>query len=144
MDLIAGVVGSPVTVDRDLQERSYGEAEGRPHAWLCERSRPLPGVGERLHHDEGLAGAETRWQLAQRAHRSMERLLSSDAQHQIVVTHSGTVTFLIAAWIGVPLVSAGRADFPVRAGSITWLRRDPDSHTHQVCRLDDLNHLDPA
>ncbi|WP_407568288.1 hypothetical protein QK900_05760 [Arsenicicoccus dermatophilus] len=65
-------------------------------------------------------------------------------ERQIVVTHERTVTFVIAAWIGVPLGYAGRADFPVRPGSITRLRKDPHSHSRQPCRLDDTVHLDPV
>lgn len=73
-ETIAKRLGTSVTIDRDLREKSYGEAEGKDQSWLKERSIPLPEFGERLRHDEGIAGAETRMDLAIRAYRVMRRI----------------------------------------------------------------------
>ncbi|WP_277212565.1 histidine phosphatase family protein [Isoptericola croceus] len=140
-EVIASSLDTAVTLDPDLREKSFGEAEGKPQAWLRERSIPLPGEGERLNHDEGIAGAETRWQLAERCYRAMTRIMDSRAEDQIVVTHGGPTTLLIAAWIGMPIEAAGRVQFPTRSGSITMLRKDPRNFSHQVTRLNDVSHL---
>jgi 2,3-bisphosphoglycerate-dependent phosphoglycerate mutase len=64
-----------------------------------------------MRHDEGVPGAETKWDLAVRAYAAMERILASPAQHQIVITHGMAATFLLAAWIGMPLKAAGHVAF---------------------------------
>jgi|SRR5271165_6878140 len=66
---IANRLNTSLTIDRDLREKSHGEAEGKPQSWLKERSIPLPEFGERLRHDEGIDGAGTRMDLATRIRR---------------------------------------------------------------------------
>lgn len=140
-DMIGQALGTGVTTDRDLREKSFGEAEGKPQDWLRARDIPLPDNGERLHHDEGVEGAETRWQLAERSYRAMDRIIGSLSENHVVVTHGGPTTLLIAAWIGMPIQAAGRVQFPVRSGSITWLRKDPRNFSHQLAQLNDISHL---
>lgn len=140
-DMIGQALGIGVTTDPDLREKSFGEAEGKPQEWLRARTIPLPDDGERLRHDEGIEGAETRWQLAERSYRAMDRIIGSLAQNQVVVTHGGPTTLLIAAWIGMPIEAAGRVQFPVESGSITWLRKDPRNFSHQLAQLNDISHL---
>jgi probable phosphoglycerate mutase len=139
---VVGVrLGAGVRLDADLREKSYGEAEGRPKAWLAERFAPPPATGERLRHHEGVPGAETRWDLAVRAYAALDRILQSPVGHQVVVTHGGTVTFLLAAWIGMPIDAAGRVGFPVSPGSITVLHEDDHVHSRRIVRLNDTSHL---
>ena len=66
--VVADLLHVGLTPDAGLREKSYGEAEGRPQAWLDQRFVPPPRVGDRLHHDEGVAGAETRWSFATRVY----------------------------------------------------------------------------
>lgn len=140
-EAISNRLNTGVTIDPDLREKSYGAAEGKPQAWLRERSRPLPEFGERLRHDEGITGAETRLDLATRAYRVMERIQKSTGEHQVLVTHGGTTTLLIAAWIGMPLDASGLVHFQVSSGSISVLRKDPRNYSHQVVQLNDVTHL---
>lgn len=131
-----------LTIDADLREKSYGEAGGRPQAWLDARFVPPPRDGERLRHDEGVAGAETQLDLAVRAYAAMERVLGSAAEEQVIVTHGGTATYLFAAWIGMPVDAAGRVHFRVSSGGISLLREDDRYHSRQLARLDETGHLD--
>jgi 2,3-bisphosphoglycerate-dependent phosphoglycerate mutase len=140
-EIIAGRLGIGVTIDRDLREKSYGEAEGKPESWLMERVIPLPEFGERLRHDEGISGAESRMDLAERAYRVMGRIQDSPGERQILVTHGGTSTLLIAAWIGMPIDAAGLVHFQVSAGSISVLRRDSRNFSRQIAQLNDASHL---
>ncbi|WBQ02311.1 histidine phosphatase family protein [Kribbella sp. CA-293567] len=140
-EVVAARANTSITTDPDLREKSFGEAEGKPKEWLRARSVPLPDVGERLRHDEGIPGAETRMQLAERCYRALARILESPVEDQIVVTHGGPVTLLIAAWIGMPIEAAGRVQFPCASGSITTLRKDPRNFSHQLVQLNDVGHL---
>lgn len=138
---IGDLLGAPVTTDPGLREKSYGEAEGRPQVWLDERFVPPPPVGERMRHDEGIAGAETKWDLAVRVYAAVDRILESDREQQVVVTHGMAATFVLARWIGMPLAAAGQVSFPVRPGSITHLREDDFFHNRAIVSLGDVAHL---
>jgi 2,3-bisphosphoglycerate-dependent phosphoglycerate mutase len=140
-EIIARCFHTGLTTDPDLREKSFGEAEGKPSAWQRERIIPLPDLGDRLRHDEGIPGAETRMDLAERSYRAMARILRSSETNQIVVTHGGPATLLIAAWIEMPLEAAGRVQFRVSPGGITVLRKDPRNFSHQLVELNDVSHL---
>jgi 2,3-bisphosphoglycerate-dependent phosphoglycerate mutase len=134
-------LGVGVVLDADLREKSYGEAEGRPQAWLDARLIPPPAVGERMRHDDGVPGAETRWELAVRAYAALDRVLRSKVEHQVVVTHGGTATFLLAAWIGMPIDAAGLVGFQFSSGGITQLHEDDYLHSRRVVQLNDIGQL---
>lgn len=134
-ELIGERLGVTPVLDRRLREKSYGEAGGKPQAWLDGRFVPPPAVGERLGHDEGIPGAETKGAMAARVYAAMESILESACEHQIVVTHGGALTFVIAAWIRMPLESAGYVDFRGSSGSVTVLREDDYFHNRQVVTL---------
>nr|WP_231920281.1 histidine phosphatase family protein [Microlunatus soli] len=137
-------MGVDFRLDTDLREKSYGVAEGRPTEWLRQHQIPIPDVGDRLRHDEGIAGAETRMDLARRADAAMARLLAPPLQNEIVVTHGGTATLFLAAWIEMPIESAGRVQLGLNSGGITELGKNPWNHSHMIIRLNDTAHLDAA
>jgi len=134
-------LGVEPILDHRLREKSYGEAEGRPQEWLDERFVPPPAVGERLDHDEGVPGAETKGSCARRVYSAMEEILASDCAHQIVVTHGLAMSFVITSWIAMPLESLAYVSFRAPAGSITELREEDYFHNRQVVRLGDTGHL---
>ncbi|MFJ7084809.1 histidine phosphatase family protein [Streptomyces griseus] len=141
-DGVAELFGVRPVLDRRLREKSYGEAEGRPQEWLDRRFVPPPAVGERMDHDEGVRGAETKMVWARRVYAAMAEILSSPCEHQIVVTHGGSLTCVVASWIKMPIEAAGYAAFRAPAGSITTLREDDFFHNRQVAGLGDTRHLD--
>ncbi|WP_433544089.1 histidine phosphatase family protein (plasmid) [Streptomyces sp. CA-294286] len=138
---LAEVFGIAPVLDPRLREKSYGEAGGRPQEWLDRRFVPPPPVGERMDHDEGVRGAERKAQWAQRLYAAMDDILRSPCRHQIVVTHGGCLTFVVASWIRMPVESAGYAAFRASPGSITTLHEDDYFHNRQVVRLGDTRHL---
>ncbi|KZC94487.1 MULTISPECIES: histidine phosphatase family protein [Clavibacter] len=136
----ARVGGRPVAVP-ELREKSYGEGEGQPDAWFRERFVPPPAIGERMHHDEGLAGAETKAEWVARVYRGMGAVMADPAPHVVVVTHGGSGTFVIARWIGMPLTALDVVAFRLPAGSITHLVEDDVFHNRTVATLGDTAHL---
>ncbi|MEU8899533.1 histidine phosphatase family protein [Nocardia sp. NPDC048505] len=140
-EIIGERLGVPAILDARLREKSYGVAEGRPQRWLRERFVPPPALGERLGHDEGIAAAETMADAGRRAYAAMTAILARDCREQIVVTHGGTATFVIAAWLALPLEALGYARFQVASGSITELREDDYFHNRQLVRLGETAHL---
>lgn len=146
-EAIARTLGVAPVLLPDLREQSYGEAGGRPQAWLDERFVTPPVADDRrnsparLDHDAGIPGAETRRDLATRVYRAMEQITGRDCEHQVVVTHGGALTFVIAAWIRMPLDAAGYASFGSTSGGITHLREDDYFHNRQVVTLNAVDHL---
>lgn len=143
-EAVAALFDVKPTLDRRLREKSYGKAEGRPQDWLDRRFVPPPAVGERMDHDEGVDDAETKAQWAQRIYAAMDEILKRPCEHQIIVTHGGSLTFVLASWIKMPIESAGYANFRAPSGSITTLREDDFFHNRQVVSLGDTRHLDAA
>lgn len=142
----ASVIGNlfhvePV-LDCRLREKSYGEAEGRPQKWLEDRFVPPPVVGDRMQHNEGLPGAETRASFAHRIYMAMEAIMNSECEHQVIVTHGFAVTFALTSWIKMPIESVGYVNFRVASGSITALREDDFFHNRQIGSLNETQHLD--
>lgn len=141
-DQISDALATVVVPDRRLREKSYGTADGRPQSWLDERFIPPPAVGDRLDHDEGIPGAETKAAFAARVYAAMEAITARSAEFQVIVTHGFALTFIIAAWIRMPSESLGYTNFRSQPGSITTLRHDDYFHNRQVATLADTCHLD--
>ncbi|MEU9802445.1 histidine phosphatase family protein [Streptomyces sp. NPDC051000] len=139
---IGRLLGVEAALDPRLREKSYGEAEGRPQEWLDKRFVPPPATGDRMGHDEGIEGAETRAAFAGRIYEAMDGILRHPYEHQVIVTHGFALTFVVAAWIGMPLDSLGHVNFRVASGSITHLREDDFFHNRQLVRLGDTRHLE--
>lgn len=143
-DQISDALQTVVTADLRLREKSYGAAEGRPQRWLDERFVPPPATGDRLSHDEGIPGAETKAVFAARVYAAIEDITARTAERQVIVTHGFALTFVIAAWIRMPPASLGYVNFRSKSGSITTLREDDFFHNRQVSVLADTRHLDHA
>ena len=138
---IARVLGVEPVLWRDLRERSYGEAGGKPDAWLEARTVLAPKDGNRLDHRDGLAEAETKREFATRIYRAMDAIAASPCPVQVVVTHGYAVTFAIAAWIRMPLESVGWVNFRSSSGAISHLREDDRWFNRYLMSLSDTDHL---
>ena len=134
-EAIGESLGTDVITDPRLREKSYGIADGRPQSWLDARFVPPPRSGERLVHDEGITAAETKAGFAARVFAAMAEITAGDATHQVIVTHGFTLTFIIAAWIGMPLSAVGVVNFRAAPGSISTLHEDDYFHNRQLSVL---------
>lgn len=145
----ARVIGAEFGVEprysNALREKSYGVAEGRAQEWLDAGFLAPPAIGDRMNHDEGIDGAETRGQLGARVYAAVESILASPAPEIILVTHGFALTMVICAWIRMPLDAAGWASFRGVSGGISELIEDDFYHNRTVARLSDDRHLaDPT
>ncbi|MFB7223171.1 histidine phosphatase family protein [Streptomyces sp. NPDC056227] len=125
------------------EQRSLAAARERRNGAFRERLSEIstePGTV----HDEGVEGAETKAACAQRIYTAMDEILQNPCEHQIIVTYGGSLTFVVASWIKMPIESADYARFRAPSGSITTLREDDFFHNRQVVNLGDTRHLDSA
>lgn len=139
--IVGDLLHAKPILDRRLREKSYGEAEGRPQEWLDRRFVPPPVIGNRMEHDPGIRGAETKAVFARRVYAAMDAILESACDQQVVVTHGFAVTFVLASWIKMPIDSLGYVNFRAASGSITVLREDGYFHNRQIASLGDTHHL---
>ncbi|TDC73521.1 histidine phosphatase family protein [Streptomyces hainanensis] len=143
-DAVGQALGRKPVPHPGLREKSFGEAEGRPQAWLDQRFVPPPAVGDRMTYDEGVPGAEPNAAVARRVYAAMDEILRHPAEHQVVVTHGFALTFVVASWIGMPLDALDHVIFQARSGSITTLHEDDFHRSRRLTALGDVRHLDPA
>ena len=143
-EAIARLVCVPIQTTPDLREISYGEAEGKPQAWLDERFAHPPTLGNRMDHRVGIPGGETRREFAERVSRAVDRILTSLCPHQVVVTHGFAVTFVVAAWIRMPLDAAGSIAVQSTSGGITRLAEDDVFRNRAIIAVNETAHLDRA
>ncbi|XSG75278.1 histidine phosphatase family protein [Herpetosiphon llansteffanensis] len=138
--LIAHRLHSQVVLDQRLREMSYGAAEGRDQAWFDQQIVYPPQVAGRLDH-RVYPSSENRRELASRIYAAMATISSSAAQQLVIVTHGFAASFVIAAWLGMPLEALGSAAFQVNSGSISWLIQSAPFHNRTLASLNDTRHL---
>lgn len=140
-DAIATRLGVTARPLMQLREKSYGVGEGRLDAWFRERFVPPPARGERMNHDEGIDGAETKAEWVRRVYAGMETVLHDPAPQKVIVTHGGSATFVVARWMRVPLTALDVMSFHFDSGGITHLREDDYFHNRTLVTLNELSHL---
>jgi probable phosphoglycerate mutase len=138
-EIIAGDLGCTVTLSGDLRELSCGIGEGKPEAWLRERFVPAP-EDDRLDH-RNIEGAESKRELLTRIYRAMDAISTNDHSTHIIVTHGFAMTFVVAAWIRMPLRAAGYINLRSTSGGISHLQEDDFFHNRSVRFLNDSSHL---
>ena len=124
----------------DLREMSCGVAEGRPSGWLEERIVMPPREGNRLDH-RICDGAETRREVATRIYRFMHGLLEALPPSAVIVTHGGALTYVVSAFLGVPIEALGRVRYGANAGGLTRLEFDPEWGDRKLVSLNETAHL---
>lgn len=130
--------GVDVVLDPDLREQSYGVAEGHPPGTF-----PYTAAGggdDLLRHHDGVEGSETRLDVASRIYAAHERIETAGFERTVVVCHGGASSYVVTAWLGMPLLSVGAVRFGFRPGSITRLREKANGE-RWVEALADTSHL---
>jgi 2,3-bisphosphoglycerate-dependent phosphoglycerate mutase len=139
--VIGDVLGVQPVALAGLRGRCHGVADGRPRPWLDDHVAPPPDGADRLAHDDGIEGAETRLAWANRVYEAVDQVLASRCRTQVVVTHAGSLSYLVAAWFGIPVEATGRLALRPRPGSLTHLHEDDVRGDRQLLTLDDVSHL---
>ncbi|WP_228824564.1 histidine phosphatase family protein [Nocardia blacklockiae] len=139
--ILATTLDAAVSTDPRLREISFGEAEGRPNDWLARRQIPAPD-DDRLDHRGPIPGAETRREVATRVDACTRELMADTDYDHVVVTHGYALTFVITAWMRIPVQATGFASFATTPGAITHLRHDDYWRNRTLVSLADTAHLD--
>ena len=106
-----------------LRELGHGEAEGRPRRWLQEHRHPFPTSGDSLSY-QLCPGAEALSDCARRSYAAMAEILEASQENLIVVSHCFVLTYLVMAWLRVPLEGLGQSRLFAEPASLTLLSED--------------------
>ena len=139
-EAIAARLNAPISATSDLRELSYGSAGGKPGSWLDGRATFAAKDGPRLDHRD-IPDAESKRDVLTRIYRAMDAIVARPCATQIVVTHGYAMTFVVAAWIRMPLESAVWVNFKSSPGGITHLHEDDVLFNRYVMRLNDTAHM---
>jgi probable phosphoglycerate mutase len=67
--------------------------------------------------------------------------MESTPDTAVVVTHGFALTFVISAWLGVPIESLGSARYSAASGSLTMLEIDPEWGDRKLVSFNETTHL---
>lgn len=122
-EIIGGILGKDVSLDKGFREMRYGVIEGKPQEWIKSLEIPVPSDEERLDF-RAYEGSESRRELGSRVREALQRALDTDEKDLVIVTHGFASTFVILAWMSIPVENMGYANFPSKPGCVTHLHED--------------------
>lgn len=113
-------LGSTIVLDERLREKSVGIAEGKDQNWFYEHCDPVDH-NNRLDH-RIIEGSETIREFATRIYAAVQPAF--EHERSIICTHGFAATFVIAAWLEIPIEHVGKMNFTVNNGTVTILHED--------------------
>jgi probable phosphoglycerate mutase len=139
--IIGDVLNQKITFDSELRELRYGVAEGREQSWLSARISYTPKVGSRLDH-RVCQHAESRREIGSRIEKSLAKIINKTKQNTIIVTHCFALTFIIMAWMKIPVENMDYCNFASNPGGITLLHEDDIFKNRGVKYINETRHLE--
>lgn len=139
-DIFSKVFKSEVTLDSNLREINFGDGGGKPREWHDSNIIPPPADGNRLDHCP-FKNAESRREVGKRARNFINQLLKKPEENIIVITHGFFSTFLIMAWLKVPVKNMDYCNFRVNPGGVDLLNEDNFWRSRNVVYFNRLDFL---
>ena len=139
-EIIVGRLGVNVHLDNRLREMSYGVAGGKSLEWSDEHVVPQPLDGDRMNHrifDE----AESKLELAERVNSALTDILMDSVENIVIVTHGFASTFVVMAWMKIPVEYLGYCNLPSKPGCVSKLVEDDFFGNRGVKYLCKTDHL---
>lgn len=121
--IFAEIFNSTIICNRDLREMSFGDADGKPKEWRDKNTTPKPSNDNRLDHHV-FNGSESRRDVGTRIQNILGKILNEPEENVIVITHGFALTFVIMAWLRVPVENMDYCGFESSPGGVTLLSED--------------------
>jgi probable phosphoglycerate mutase len=139
----AQIIGAHLDLDiveeKDLREMNTGVAAGKTKDWAKANRNPRIGDGFDLDYQEFQNG-ETWRQFFNRVCDCMDRIYRSEQKNLIMVTHGGTLGYIVAWWLNFQADMLAKAYFSASVGSISLLQTNIYQQ-HVLHILNDTSHL---
>ena len=140
-EAFAEVFNSPVILDRNLREMSWGDAEGKNQKWLNDNHIPKPTDGNRLDH-KNFSNSESRREVGTRIQSAVNRIANRPDNNIVIITHGFALTFVIMAWLRVPVENMDYCSFNTRSGGVTLLHEDDVFESRFVMYVNKRDYLE--
>ena len=134
-EIVAGSLGITPNFTEALREFNLGEAVGQTKEWARERRRPWNTIDDRPY-----TGAESKREVWHRLSVFLQQLMNSEDERLIIVSHGGTLGIFHALWLGVEVEALNKFYFSGAAGSVSFLREDPNG-MRAISRLYDGSYI---
>lgn len=122
-DIFTRVFGGSVVLDERLREMRFGRGEGKARDWSKKNVNPKPADGNRLDY-RIFEGSETRREVGTRVGSIVDEIGDKPGDYAIIITHGFALSFVIMAWMRVPVDGMGHGSFPTASGGVTLLSVD--------------------
>ena len=140
-DIVGTQLGLDVILDKGLREINTGVAAGKTKDWARANRIPRTRSGFDLDYQEFQDGESWR-QFYSRVCDSMDRINeSAKNKNLLIVTHGGTLGYILAWWMKFGPEMIGNAYFSSSVGGITFLSQN-SFQQNVVNKFNDTSHFD--
>jgi len=133
---LARYMGLEPVFTKALREINLGEACGKSKAW-AQANAKTEGIISWDMDGKAFDGAESKRDLLRRLQSFHERIMASQEENLILVSHSFTLDIYLALWLGLDMTSCG---FHGSAGGVSFIHEDADGK-HFMHRLNDTSYM---
>lgn len=132
----------PICTDA-LREFDLGEAVGKSKAWAIENQKCAVwnGTVDWASDIDGrpFDGAESKRDVWDRLVPFVDKIMKSDDENIIIVSHDGTLSILYAVWLGLGVEFLNICNFNGKSGGVSVLCEDDDGH-RIIKKLNDMQY----
>ncbi len=126
-----------------LREFDLGEAVGKSKAWAREnrKSSVWQGTVDWASDIGGrpFDGAESKRDVWNRLVPFVDKIMKSDDENIIIVSHDGTLSILYAVWLGLDIEFLSVCNFNGKSGGVSVLCEDDEGH-RVIKKLNDMQY----
>jgi probable phosphoglycerate mutase len=138
-EIVGNHLNLNVAPEKDLREKNTGVAAGKTKKWA--NANRNPRKDNKFDFDYlDFQNGETWRQFSDRVGSCMEKLVEADQKNLIIVTHGGTLGFIIAWWMYFEIHMHSKCFFYASPASISLLQETNDNR-HILRKLNDTAHL---
>ncbi|OMF18521.1 hypothetical protein BK133_30460 [Paenibacillus sp. FSL H8-0548] len=138
-EIVGKYLSLSVHDDTDLREINTGIAAGKTKEWAKENRNPRSRSEFDIDYQEFEEG-ETWRQFYERVCKCMDRIYNSEHKNLIIITHGGTLAYIIAWWLKLQPEVLEKAYFSASVGSISSLHENIYQQ-NVLHKLNDTSHL---
>ncbi len=138
-EIIGDHLNLNIIPEKNLREINTGVAAGKTKKWANSNRNPRKNNKFDFDYQEFQNG-ETWRQFSNRAGSCMEKIVESEQKNLIIVTHGGTLGFIIAWWMNFEIHMHSKSYFSASPASISLLQETNDKR-HILRKLNDTAHL---
>jgi len=138
-EIIGEVLELQLIQNKHLREMNTGEAIGKTKYWAKKHQNPMPGTTFDIDH-RLFNGGETWREFFVRVCGCMDTILNSEKKNLIIVTHGGTLGYILAWWLKLTPQMLEKSYFQASPASITVLETNKYMQ-NVLLKFNDKSHL---